>query len=285
MLLNPNLRCKRNPSTGLKEVLVRGPWKPQYAKFVRRKGLALYLNDCLGSQFESLDFLEDLPNLRSLRVIGVLHDNRGAEVCEQLEHLSLNTSSQKLVDYTRFPKLKSLFTYGLGKSQSVLTCTSLEDLYVYGYGNADFTGMSELTALRKLHIGPSRNLISTSGVERLQNLRMLSLAYASNLTEFAPIGTLAHLQRLEIQNCRHIADIEFVRFLNDLEWLTLAECKDVASLLPLEDLPKLKKLVAYGSTKILDGDMSILGRLPDLKEAYLQQRRSYTGMPERFLQR
>jgi hypothetical protein len=60
-----------------------------------------------------------------------------------------------------------------------------------------------------------------------------------------------------------------------LRFLRISECGEMASLAPIESLTELEVLYAWGSTRIVDGDLSPLARLPRLKEVRMRNRRGY----------
>lgn len=276
------LKCQLNDATGIKEVVVRGPWKPEYAEYVRKKGLALYLNHALGFEGGNLDFLSDLPDLRSLRVIGAFPNHHGVEFCHNLELLSLNTGGKKPIDYGCFNNLKSLFTYGLGKNRSVRNCISLERLYVYGFADESCRGLSTLTNLRDLTLGPAKRLTTAEGLEQLNRLERLAIYHAPALEDVTAVSSLRLLKELDISHCRRIPTIDFVEPLKYLRKFKLSECGDIETLEPLTALPELEVFNAHGSTRVLDNDLSVLGRVPKLEEVYLMKRRTYFGLPDRF---
>jgi hypothetical protein len=61
----------------------------------------------------------------------------------------------------------------------------------------------------------------------------------------------------------------------NLRFLGISECGEVESLAPIGSLDQLEVLYAWGSTRIVDGDLSPLARLPRLKELSVRDRRDY----------
>ena len=63
--------------------------------------------------------------------------------------------------------------------------------------------------------------------------------------------------------------------LTDLKVLDISDCGDIASLHPLSPLKRLEEFYCYGTTKIVDNDLSPLSSLPALRELRIKPRRSY----------
>ena len=57
--------------------------------------------------------------------------------------------------------------------------------------------------------------------------------------------------------------------------LKVANCGDIASLAPLRGLDELEEFFAWESTRVVDGDLSVLLELPKLREIGMRDRREY----------
>jgi hypothetical protein len=58
-------------------------------------------------------------------------------------------------------------------------------------------------------------------------------------------------------------------------WLNLSECGDLPSLVPLRGLTSIEVLLMFGTTKIVDGDLTPIADLRRLRELRMQSRRHY----------
>jgi hypothetical protein len=76
--------------------------------------------------------------------------------------------------------------------------------------------------------------------------------------------------------CRGISSLDEIGHLSGLTYLNVSECGDIASFGPLANLHHLKELYAYGSTRVVDGDLSPLTGLNHLTDVRMQNRRDYT---------
>jgi internalin A len=65
-----------------------------------------------------------------------------------------------------------------------------------------------------------------------------------------------------------------------LSFLGASDCREIDSLGPLISLENLEVLYAFGTTRIVDNDLSPLLALPRLREVRLKDRREYK--PRKF---
>jgi internalin A len=153
--------------------------------------------------------------------------------------------------------------------ESVFGCGSLESLFVFSQPDADLSRYGELGALRRLELSQGRKLLSTRGVGELD---FLGLYHQGALAELAG---LPDLRVLSLQTCKRIETLDGVAGCTSLTQLDVANCGDIASLAPLTGLRELERLGAWESTRVLDGDLSVLLTLPRLRELRMADRRGY----------
>lgn len=113
------------------------------------------------------------------------------------------------------------------------------------------------------------------GVQRFPNLESLSVAFAPALSSIEALDELTALSELEFGTCSRINDLEVVGRALGLRRLGLMDCGPVASLAPVGQLRALEELIAFGSTKIVDGDLSPLLSLENLRVLAMAARRHY----------
>ncbi len=109
-----------------------------------------------------------------------------------------------------------------------------------------------------------------------RDLRTLSVLGARRLSDIADIEALApSIRRFELEACPRVDSLEAVATLERLIWLGVSDCKEIDSLRPLTGLIALEVLYAFGTTRILDNDLSPLTRLPRLRQIRMKDRREY----------
>jgi len=105
-----------------------------------------------------------------------------------------------------------------------------------------------------------------SGLADLTELDQLGVILARRLHDISDVAGLAPLRELTFEDCPGIAVLDDVEQLVSLRVLSFRDCGDVESLGPLRGLDRLGEFYAWGSTRIVDEDLSPLPRLPRLKE-------------------
>ena len=221
---------------------------------------------------DDLSFLARVPELRGLVLnAGEVRDLSAVQALGGLETLTLNTPTKpKLpLDFTAFPALRVLRMYWNAGFESVFGCAALESLYVFSQPDADLSRYGALGALRRLELSQGRKLLSTQGVGELDFLGLYSQGALTELTD------LPDLSVLSLQTAKNVDALDGVAGCTSLTRLDVANCGDIASLAPLAGLTALETFGAWESTRILDGDLSVLLRLPRLREVRMRDRREY----------
>jgi hypothetical protein len=250
-------------------VVLEGGWKDSYADVMAAEGLSVL---SIAVRGDDLSFLARLPDLRGLVLnAGEVRDLAPVEALGRLETLTLNTpTTPKLpLDFGAFEALRILRMYWNAGFASVFSCATLESLYVFSQPDPDLSRYGALGALRRLELSQGRKLLTTKGVGELDFLGLYQQGGLSELTH------LPDLDVLSIQTAKKLDAIDAVAVCRSLTRLDIANCGDIASLQPLAALTALERLGAWESTRILDGDLSVLLRLPRLREVRMRDRREY----------
>jgi hypothetical protein len=145
-----------------------------------------------------------------------------------------------------------------------------------GVSEEDLTGLRWNSALARLTLKGAPRLRSLSGVELLPQLSVLKIFAAKRLSDITDVrGVAGSLKELELEACAAIASIESLRALVALEFLSLSDCGDMETFEPIGALVGLRELHAWGTTRVADGDLTPIARLPKLRGLRMQDRRSY----------
>ena len=262
---------------------LRSEWEPTYAALMEREGVrGLNVADHMGFEGENLGFLSELPWLEALSVWGVysVTDVSAVGSLTKLERLMMDASAKTPIDFSQLAHLSECRMTWIDGSDALFETDSLETLHLSHFHDPDLQRVGRLINLQDLAIVDSVKLRSTKGVGRLKSLSKLQLALLSNLREWDEIAELRELEVLDIETCRFVEHLDFVRSCRKLVALTFANCTEVDSSGPLKDLPDLERVYFWESTKIRDGDLSVLLRLPKLREARFANRRHYSHTRE-----
>ena len=196
--------------------------------------------------FSSIEIL-NLKNCRN--IAGDLADLQGLN---RLKHLTLS-NCYKLKGNVKslggFTHLRTLNIDGLlpmnfeGKLQSLSKLNDLKEISCQNCFKltGDLNGLPH--RLTSLNLSGCSGL-SSNGLENLQQLRILVVAFTSVLADLRPITGLTKLQLLDCQHCFDLqGDLGPVRELTELTSVNLAVCKKLTgSLEPFESTKKLEQL-------------------------------------------
>jgi hypothetical protein len=250
-------------------VVLEGGWRDEYANVIEAHDLAVLSIMVRG---DDLSFLSRLPGLRGLVLnAGEVRDLAPVGALRGLETLTLNTASKPRMplDFGAFERLRTLRMYWNAGFESVFACQALASLFVFGPPDADLTRFGGIASLRRLELSQGRKLTSTAGVGA--GVEFLGLYQQSALTELRDLPP--GLRVLAIEGSKQFGALPPLP--SSLTRLKVANCGDIASLAPLRDLPELEEFFAWESTRVLDGDLSVLLDLPKLRVIGLRDRREY----------
>jgi len=260
-----------------RSVVVTGPWSEDAGRaLVRGEADGLVLNYARGFS-GSLDFLDDAWRLRRLSVLDrstVDLDPIGR--LATLEKLSVQAAPDAVLDLAPLLRLRSVSGAWALIGRTLSAVDELERVSTWMFGDVDLHAFRDDVALKTLTIKDAPYLESLAGLGNLPDLAILKIIGARRLHEIDDIGELsASLHELEFEECPRIGEIDVVASLVSLRFLGISESGDIASLAPIESLSQLETFYAWGTTRILDGDLSPLERLPRLKEIRMRNRRGY----------
>ncbi len=260
---------------------VVGDWTPRAAAVLARGEVdGLILNYARGFRERSLDFLQDWP-LRRLTILArTISDLKPIyRLAGTLEYLSLASSDKAKLDLTRLPRLKHLSCENWAQLEpTIAACPSLEYLYAGSYSARDFLPLANNRNLTTIRMKDRPRLESVNGVDAFASLEELGIFGAPLLNDVVDLGSASapsKLRTLELELCRGVSTFDGIGRLTDLSYLNIGDCGDIASFAPLANLRHLKELYAYGTTRVVDGDLSPLTGLTELTDLRLKNRRDY----------
>lgn len=259
-------------------LIPKGRWTTEAAEALHDPavdGLSLSYTD--GFAELDLEFLDAWP----IQVLVVLDhklcDLRPVErLAGTLEGLFVDAADGAVVDLTGFERLRKLEADWIHVAENISGARNLQEVILWPYGGADLEPLVENVYLERVTLKDSRSLESLSGVERLDRLEELAVLRAPFLRDTADLLSVrAPLRELNIQDAMGVEALNELVELSEVSWLGVGDCGAIESLKPLEALRNLERLHAWGTTRILDNDLSPLTRLPKLKELRMRSRREY----------
>jgi internalin A len=263
-----------------RSVVVTGPWSAAAADaLLRGEADGLVLNYARGFSEGGLEFLDGDWGIRRLDVL----DRQVKDLTpierfgDSLEDLSVQAAPLTELDLETLPRLRSVAGEWALLRGTLGAVAALERVVTWRFDEVDLHAFRDHFGLQQLTIKDAPHLASLSGVADLSELAVLGVLLARSLHDIGDVAGLASaLRRLELQDCPAIDVIDDIESLVNLRFLGVSECGDIESLAPIASLERLEKLYAWGSTRVVDGDLSPLARLPRLKEVRMRDRRGYT---------
>jgi hypothetical protein len=268
---------------GIRTVVVTGPWSLDAEQvLLRGKAEALVLNYARGFEGDlergELEFLTEHLGIRRLALLdrGIPDVSPIYRLRHTLDDLSIQAAPNATLDLEQLPGLQKIAGEWALIGPTLGALRHLREVSTWSYGESDLSAFEPHTNLVRVTVKDAPRLESLHGLASHDALRRLEIRGARRLGDISVLtDTEASLEELILEGCRAIeslAPIDGFRQLRDLE---IGECGDLPSANELARLLSLEVLSAWGSTCFLDGDISILTRLPALKELRMRNRRHY----------
>ncbi|WP_432889211.1 hypothetical protein ACQPYH_09740 [Kribbella sp. CA-245084] len=233
------------------------------------------LNHALGFDTPDLRFLDGLP-VRNLVVIDRRLQSLDPiySLASTLRSMSLTVDPALTVDLERLPGLTEVGADWGQIRQTFGFAVHLVRLFVRRYTEDDLSVLASAAGLETLVMKDRPRLTSLDGLPGLAALRHLGIYLAGRLSDTGAVRG-AILRELHLEACKKVTTLDDIATCGDLEVLNLSDGASFSSAEPLRALTKLQDLFLYGSTRIMDGDLSPIADLPELRELRMQSRRHY----------
>lgn len=258
-------------------IVLKTPWSRRYFDIIRRyKVKRVRLNECLGWVDSDLSFLLEIPGLIEVSIISdLVTDVSPVFQIKRLKTMSLYCKAKVAGDFTQLRDLQEVGLEWRNVFQPVFELSALRRIHIIGYPHKDLTPWTPNKGLEQLLL-ESRKLENLGGIERFPNVRLLNLFRCRKLTSLAELVRSPSIQELQIDGCPSIEDWSPISKLNKLRVLEIENCKQIASVVPFSKCQKLERLQLAGNTTVVNGDLSSLNRLPNLREVLLARRMHYS---------
>jgi hypothetical protein len=262
-----------------RNLVVTGDWTAAAVKaLLGGSADGLILNYARGYRERSLGFLQEAWPVRRLQILArTIKDLTPVyRLAGTLESLIVDTSPGAILDLRELPHLTRLAAEWEQVRETIGSAGELHQLFLAQYHEPDLRSLGEHRSLAVLEMKEDPQLESLVGVDQLPALSELGFSGAAHLLDISDLVYAAsHLLKLHLQSCRRIEWLDAIGSAVGLEFLNVSDCGDVQSLSPLAALHELRILYLYGTTRVLDGDLTPLTRLPRLAELRMQSRREY----------
>jgi hypothetical protein len=260
-------------------LVVTGPWSDAAAQALARgEADGLVLNYARGFSGGDLEFLDGELGVRRLDLLdrGISDLRPIARLGDSLEELSVQAAQDAELDLAALPQLRTLAGEWELIRDTLASLDGLQSLVTWRFDEVDLHAFRDHLGVQRLTIKEAPYLESLSGVGGLPELAVFGVVLAGKLSDLSDVSALADsLREFELEDCPAIGAIDDVEPLVNLRFLGFSDCGEIDSLAPVAALEQLEVLYAWGSTQIVDGDLSPLVRLPRLKEIRMRSRRGY----------
>lgn len=228
------------------------------------------------SGIADLSFLKDFPDLLYLEIVDQKRVNtRCLDGLENLRGLRLESPGAG-IDFACFPHLEVFVGDWHADNHNVDRSGELRQLRAWHFNpcTRDLSDLANITRLEWLTLTQT-NITSLVGLETLEDLRYLELAYAARLDTLdafaaGPLG----IREIEIYKANKISCYEPIAFLNRLRRLKLSSCSRMSDLKWTRKLTHLD-FFSFVDTIVEDGDLSVLLKLPRLRYVGTFNKRHY----------
>lgn len=259
-------------------LVITGPWSAAAEALVARGEVdGLVLNYARGFREGSLGFLDRSWGIRRLNILdrNLADLEPIARLHGSLEALSVQAAPGATLDLGPLSHLRSVAgEWGL-IGDTLGNVGDLASVITWRFDEMDARAFRDHVGLERLTIKDSPHLESLSGLAELPELRVLGVFAARRLRDIGDVEGLTALVELEFEDCPALDRIDEIEALINLQFLGVSDCGDLESLAPMGLLDALELFHAWGSTRVVDGDLSPLTRLPRLREIRMRDREGY----------
>lgn len=262
-----------------RNLVVTGPWSDAAAQALARgEADGLVLNYARGFEGGDIEFLDQGLGVRRLdlldRGIADLGPIRG--LADSLEELSVQAADGAELDLAALPHLRAVAGEWALIRDTLGSVDELRSVITWRFGEVDLHAFRDHVGLERLTIKEAPYLETLSGIGDLPELALLEIVLARRLSDISDVAGFAEsLREFKLETCPAISAVDDVEPLANLRFFGVSECGDIESFAPLSALLELEELYAWGSTRIVDGDLSPLAQLPNLREIRMRDRRGY----------
>jgi hypothetical protein len=266
-------------SSAGRTLVVTGPWTPAAGDVLASGAVdGLDLNYARGFQEPDLEFLEGW-RLRRLHVLdrGLADLEPIARFGDSLTELSVQAAPSADLDLGWFPHLRDVAgEWGILRD-TLPAVDTLSGITTWQFDDSDLHAFRDHVDLQRLTIKEAPHLESLAGVGALTDFEVFFVGLARRLRDISDVtGLGSSLREFKLQACPAVGSIDDVEPLVNLRLLGVSDCQEIESLAPVASLEQLETLYAWGSTRVVDGDLSPLIGLPRLREVRMRDRRDYT---------
>jgi hypothetical protein len=233
------------------EHFASGFLKEEVIEFIKDEGIfSLAISYTDGFAQDNTLFLKQLNWIRNIRIVVFQLNLDGLNYLADLEIIFVAENNSEPIDFSNLPKLVEAEFVWTKKRQSIVNCSMLKKLKLYGFKNEDLNDFNKLKNLEYLAL-ITTSLEIMKGLEKLPLLKTFEMHYNSKITELTTLENCVNLKEITITHCSKLKDIAILRKCMHLEILKISDCKSVKNNEVIFDLINLRILAYVGSGPII----------------------------------
>jgi len=216
-------------------------------------------------KLQHLDFLKENTFITSVEVETDIADCSALNFLHDLKNLMIHHSN-KVVDFSNFPKLESLNLTWNKNFINIEKCSGLKELTIWKYPYENLQFLKAFPYLEKLEIYASK-IRNINGIEHCSGLKSIILTHNRNLETINALTAMEKtLTELAIDGSKKLIDYNSIGKLINLKNLYLLGCGTTPNINFVENLNTLN----YGNIDIdiIDGEVGALLKYPIIFKNY-----------------
>lgn len=191
-----------------------------------------------------------------------------------LKSLTINGAVKHKIDFNHLPNLKKLeYYWHKNNVNSLFLHEGIEDLEFYNLRTEDMSSFEGMINLKSLEIVRG-TLTRLEGVDKVKNLKLLSLHSTSKLEDISALNKPNKLLSLSFYSCNKIAFSKEITGLKQLRHFGLCKQKNIESLAFVKSFLSLEELGIF-EMSVKNGDLMFLNELPNLKSLRMDKKPFY----------
>lgn len=261
-------------------IVLETNWTSTHREFIANNKIRhLRLSEHMGWKDSNIDFLDDLNLIEGIEI----YSNRIKNInplqhFTTIKHLALECPFNSFC-FSKLIELDRLFLRWRPKSDDIFSLKNLTHLNIVNYPDFDLSSLSKMIKLKSIKL-VSRNLRSLTGLENFQALKSVDLFQCTKLENIKAIQSCKSIESIHIESCKKIPNISPIKSQIELKHLSLNNCGDIESLTPIALLNNLETLSFTEDTKIIDGNLTFISNLKNLKKVIFNNRKHYSNKRE-----
>lgn len=260
-----------------KAIYINGAWSSEIENFILNNNITvLFLINTMGWATRDYSFLYKLKQIEYLAISSIQAINlKSIEGMENLARLRLRTSINEKINFSKLCNLRECYIEWSRNAETIFNSKSLKILYLDEAKTRDLSSLGHLHQLEELTVGNS-TLEGISWLKNLGNLRKLSLLNCRKVTDYTAVSKCTQLEWLQIDGTKKVTNLDFIQKLTKLSVLLIESNSEIETLRPVRHLKCLKAFGFFGKTRIADGNLSYLEKLPNLSMLAFTGKQHYT---------